>query len=94
MFYLSNLAPETKTAHFHKGKWAERLGGREPIVPCGGILGGGSSINFMMYTRAQRDDYDAWNTEGWSADEMWPFLKKVRSTTVKGTVMQVILLTC
>ena len=77
MFYLSNIAPGSQAAHFHKGNKAERLGGREPIVPCGGILGGGSSINFMMYTRAQRDDYDAWKTDGWSADELWPYLKKV-----------------
>lgn len=29
------------------------------------------------YTRAQRDDFDSWKTEGWSADDMLPFLKKV-----------------
>lgn len=77
LFYTSHLVPGSKTALFYKGNKAERLGGREPIVPSGGILGGGSSINFTMYTRAQRDDYDAWNTKGWSADELLPFLKKV-----------------
>jgi alcohol oxidase len=48
-------------------------------VPCGGTLGGGSSINFMMYTRAQRSDFDSWNTPGWSAQEMWPYLKKLET---------------
>jgi choline dehydrogenase-like flavoprotein len=46
-------------------------------VPAGGVLGGGSSINLMMYSRAQRSDWDAWQTPGWSADEMIPYLKKV-----------------
>ncbi|CAI4212068.1 unnamed protein product [Parascedosporium putredinis] len=52
------------------------LADREPIVPSGGTLGGGSSINFMMYTRGQREDFDAWNTEGWSSDELKPYLNK------------------
>jgi choline dehydrogenase-like flavoprotein len=31
----------------------------------------------MVYTRGQRHDFDSWNTKGWSADELLPFLKKV-----------------
>lgn len=31
----------------------------------------------MMYTRAQRSDFDSWNAKGWSADEMLPLMKKV-----------------
>ncbi|KAH7379561.1 alcohol oxidase-like protein [Pyrenochaeta sp. MPI-SDFR-AT-0127] len=79
VFYLQNLLPTTKTALFYKGNKAKQLADREPIVPCGGTLGGGSSINFMMYTRAQRSDFDSWKTEGWSANEMWPFLKKLET---------------
>jgi len=33
----------------------------------------------MMYSRAQRSDWDAWNMPGWSADEMLPYLRKVIS---------------
>jgi alcohol oxidase len=77
VFYLQNLQPTTKTALFYKGNKAPQLADRECIVPCGGTLGGGSSINFMMYTRAQKADFDSWKTEGWTADEMWPYLKKV-----------------
>lgn len=51
--YLSHLAPDSKTALFYKAKQSKQLNGREAIVPMGGMLGGGSSINFMMYTRAQ-----------------------------------------
>lgn len=35
-------------------------------------------IMVQVYTRAQRSDFDAWNSPGWSADELFPFLKKVR----------------
>ncbi|KAI8931137.1 hypothetical protein NX059_011491 [Plenodomus lindquistii] len=79
VFYLQNLLPATKTALFYKGNKAKQLADRECIVPCGGTLGGGSSINFMMYTRAQRSDFDSWNTPGWSANEMWPFLNKLET---------------
>ena len=76
-FYLQNLLPATKTALFYKGNKSEHLAGREAIVPSGGTLGGGSSINFMMYTRAQRSDFDSWKTPGWTAEELIPFANKV-----------------
>lgn len=50
------------------------------FLATGGVLGGGSSTNMMMYSRAQRSDWDSWNTLGWSADEMLPFLRKVTHT--------------
>lgn len=77
VFFLDHLLPTSTTTLFYKGNKSDNLGGRESIVPCGGTLGGGSSINFMMYTRAQRSDFDSWKTPGWSADEIYPFLKKV-----------------
>lgn len=55
------------------------MGGREVVVPAGRILGGGSSINLSMYTRAQAADYDAWNTPGWSAKDMIPLCNKVET---------------
>ncbi|KAJ4350859.1 hypothetical protein N0V95_004357 [Ascochyta clinopodiicola] len=79
VFYLQNLLPTQKTALFYKGNKSKQLADREPIVPSGGTLGGGSSINFMMYTRAQRDDFESWNTEGWSAEEMLHQMKKLET---------------
>ncbi|KAF5022829.1 hypothetical protein F66182_5123 [Fusarium sp. NRRL 66182] len=70
VFFLDHLLPTSTTTLFYKGNKAEQLAGRELIVPCGGTLGGGSSINFMMYTRAQQSDFDSWKTPGWSADEL------------------------
>ncbi|KAK6065625.1 GMC oxidoreductase [Seiridium cupressi] len=78
-FFLQHLLPTSKTALFYKGNKSEKLAGREPIVPSGGMLGGGSSINFMMYTRAQGVDFDSWQTPGWSAGEILPFLKKLET---------------
>jgi alcohol oxidase len=48
-------------------------------VPMGGLLGGGSSINFMMYTRAQGVDFDSWNTPGWTAKDMLPLCNKLET---------------
>lgn len=48
LLYYQHLAPNSTTAIFYKAKAAEQLAGRESIVPSGGTLGGGSSINFMM----------------------------------------------
>ncbi|KAJ0328623.1 hypothetical protein COL5a_004938 [Colletotrichum fioriniae] len=75
-FFLDHLAPTSKTAIFYQGNVSDKLAGRGPIVPAGGILGGGSSINFMLYTRAQKSDFDSWATPGWSAADLWPYLKR------------------
>ncbi|KAI0891488.1 GMC oxidoreductase [Annulohypoxylon nitens] len=78
-FYYSNLQPNSDSTLFYTSAKSKYTGNSERIVPSGGTLGGGSSINFMMYTRAQRDDYDSWKTPGWNADELWPYLKKLET---------------
>ena len=57
-----------------------RLGGRGPIVPQAKVLGGGSSVNAMVYMRGQRDDYDHWDAflggnAGWSYADLLPHFK-------------------
>ncbi|KAK7709188.1 hypothetical protein SLS63_013298 [Diaporthe eres] len=79
LLYFQHLLPTSKTALFYKAKASEHLAGRESIVPSGGTLGGGSSINFMMYTRAQREDFDSWKTPGWTADEILHFMQKLET---------------
>ncbi|UQC84061.1 GMC oxidoreductase [Colletotrichum lupini] len=39
-FFLDHLAPTSKTAIFYQGNVSDKLAGRGPIVPAGGILGG------------------------------------------------------
>lgn len=35
----------------------------------------------MVYTRGQWDDFDSWNTSGWTAEDVLPYLKKVSLVT-------------
>jgi len=47
--------------------------GRKMFVPQGRTLGGGSSVNAMVYTRGGRQDYDDWVAQGcagWGWDEV------------------------
>ena len=47
--YPRNMKLDSKTASFYYSRPSEYLDGRRAIVPCAHVLGGGSSINFMMY---------------------------------------------
>lgn len=44
-----NMKLDSKTATFYESKPSKWLGGRGAIVPAAHILGGGSSINFMVW---------------------------------------------
>jgi len=67
---------DSKTASFYYSRPSEWLDGRRAVVPCAHILGGGSSINFMMYTRASASDYDDFKTKGWTTKELIPLMRK------------------
>jgi choline dehydrogenase len=46
------------------------------------VLGGGSSINGMMYTRGHARDYDEWERmgcEGWSSADVQPYFRRAES---------------
>ncbi|KIY68013.1 GMC oxidoreductase [Cylindrobasidium torrendii FP15055 ss-10] len=58
---------------------SSHLRGRQSIVPCANILGGGSSINFQMYTRASASDWDDFKTDGWSAQDLLPLMKRLEN---------------
>ena len=64
---------------FHKPRASKHLGGRKAIVPMEGIFGGGASINFMMYTRAQGIDLHSWKYEGWAAEDIFPLCNKLET---------------
>ena len=57
----------------------DRLGGREMHWPRGKCLGGTSSINYMVYMRGHRDNYDGWRAAGnerWGYDDVLPYFKR------------------
>ncbi|KAF2631662.1 GMC oxidoreductase [Macroventuria anomochaeta] len=74
--YPRNMKLDSKTASFYYSRPSEWLDGRRAVVPCAHILGGGSSINFMMYTRASASDYDDFQAKGWTTKELIPLMKK------------------
>lgn len=42
------------------------------------FLGGSSGVNGTLCIRGSRADYDAWDIEGWSGEEMFRYMSKVR----------------
>jgi choline dehydrogenase len=57
----------------------EHMNSRRMFWPRGRVLGGSSSINAMVYSRANRSDHDRFSefgVEGWSYDDILPYYKK------------------
>lgn len=82
--YMKFLAKDTYLA-MHQTEPQTQLGGRGPIVPQGKVLGGGSTVNAMVYMRGQAADYNRWNAAitkpgaendgAWSYRDMLPHFK-------------------
>lgn len=58
---------------------SSELNSRVLFAPCGKVLGGSSSINGLVYSRGQAQDFDGWREEGnigWGYDDVLPFFRK------------------
>ncbi len=58
------------------------LNNRKIYWPRGKVLGGSSSINYMVYVRGNRHDFDHWQAlgnEGWSYADVLPYFKKAEN---------------
>ncbi|KAL8397192.1 hypothetical protein RB594_004055 [Gaeumannomyces avenae] len=82
IMFWKNMDPAAMTSTFHDANKSGEALGRKIVIPSGGILGGGTSVNMMAYARPQRCDLDAWGIPGWAADDMLPYFKKFE--TYKG----------
>ncbi|KAL1872699.1 hypothetical protein Daus18300_004245 [Diaporthe australafricana] len=82
LFFIQNILnlgkPNPRMRHY-QGQQESSAADRAMVVSVGNILGGGSAINMLTYTRAQREDMDGWNTLGWSADDILPYMKKLET---------------
>jgi choline dehydrogenase-like flavoprotein len=76
---------------FHKASPDSYLGGRTPVLPQGKVLGGGSSVNAMVYIRGQRKDYEAWQQltgdAGWSFEQLLPYFIRMEGNGTFGGPM-------
>lgn len=60
------------------GDPSDRVNGRPSIVLQGHVIGGGSSVNAMIYIRGQAQDYDGWaqdGNRGWSFSDVLPVFR-------------------
>ncbi|SCV67427.1 BQ2448_5038 [Microbotryum intermedium] len=82
-YYPRHIAPTSTIATFYQTVPTDEVNGRVVVVAAGGLLGGGSSINFQLYTRASASDYDDWNTEGWAFKDLVPLACKTETNTLQ-----------
>ncbi|XP_046386920.1 glucose dehydrogenase [FAD, quinone]-like isoform X1 [Ischnura elegans] len=55
--------------------------------PRGKVIGGSSVLNYMVFTRGNARDYDAWaqaGNHGWSFQEVLPYFRKMEDMQVPG----------
>ena len=60
------------------------IGGRADVWPGGKRLGGGSSINGMIYVRGHAWDYDHWEelgARGWAFKDVAPYFKRMETNS-------------
>ncbi|KAG2757782.1 GMC oxidoreductase [Suillus brevipes Sb2] len=81
--YFTHQAPGSTTMTFNIGNPSPHLNGRAPIVHCAHCVGGGSSVNFMNYTRSPASDFDDWEVDGWESKSLVPLMKKLETYEVQ-----------
>jgi choline dehydrogenase-like flavoprotein len=78
---FAKLMPTRHLFHYQTEPQPE-LDGRPRILPQGRVLGGGSSVNAMVYIRGQAQDFDDWSemgADGWSYKDVLPYFKRAEA---------------
>ncbi len=77
------LLTAEKYMWFYQSTVQQRLSGRQPVVPTGRVVGGGSSVNAMVYIRGQAEDYGHWveatGDESWGWEGLLPRFRAMES---------------
>ena len=66
----------------YKGEQTDHLNKRDSFVLQGHVIGGGSSVNAMLYIRGQAEDYDSWAENGcpsWSYQDVLPVFRDLEN---------------
>ncbi|HUB95503.1 MAG TPA: GMC family oxidoreductase N-terminal domain-containing protein [Stellaceae bacterium] len=74
----------TERSFLYKTEPQPDAAGRTLTVPQGRTLGGGSSVNGMVYIRGQREDYDDWRAAGctgWGYDDVLPYFRRAEGNS-------------
>ena len=64
------------------GEPSDKVNGRPSIVIQGNVIGGGSSVNAMIYIRGQSQDYDGWaqdGNRGWAYSDVLPVFRDLEN---------------
>lgn len=81
------------TAPFNINSWGYNtipqagFNGRKGFQPRGKVMGGSSSVNAMVYTRGNPNDYNSWaalGNSGWSYQDVLPYFKKAENNECFG----------
>ncbi|XP_065351057.1 glucose dehydrogenase [FAD, quinone]-like [Cloeon dipterum] len=90
------LTPETNWGHKTMKQDTACLGlkNKQCKLPRGKVLGGSSVLNYMIYTRGNKIDYDRWRdmgNPGWGYDDIMPYFRRLedvqiyRNFSIRGT---------
>jgi len=72
----------TDRARVYESTPQKHAGNRPLAVPVGRTVGGGSSVNAMVYMRGQPEDYDRWRAlgnAGWGWNDVLPYFLKTEN---------------
>jgi len=67
------------------------LSGRQMLIPRGKVLGGTSTLNYMLWVRGNQRDYDSWDKmlggEGlWSYEQVFPYFIRMENTRIPSLI--------
>lgn len=79
--FVRILVKPNKFVRTHVSVPQPQLGGRRVSIEQANVLGGGSSVNAMTYTRGTKEDFDNWGSKvpGWDWESMLPYFTRQES---------------